>query len=179
MSEKVLCGNHGDHLITLGMINMFGISLLNNLYASANFLRTHWQRLLSAIDVVAADIEVVLGPPPPEARPYRECVIRQYKRGLALLEQEEDAAQPQKRRRVSVIDKNLREYFSVYNGPLWKQRTHYCLGPECCKLGKFTTVTRARNALRRTVCRSMPVQPVHNKWTKHSQCIILLYYHNL
>ena len=134
------------------LVNFFGLNLLNNLYASANFLRTHWKRLSFAIDKIAEDIEVVLERPPSDAAAYHEVFRKQYRRAHALLEWEEDASDPKRQRRGSIMDVDLKEYMSVYNGHWWlKKRKHYCAGALCCADGKATTVERAKKCLKRLV----------------------------
>ncbi len=50
---------------------------------------------------------------------------------------------------------------------------HYCSGPACCA-DKSQTRLRLVGALRKTIYKTQPVMPCHNKWSKLGPCCDVL-----
>ena len=89
LTLKLRCGNHSEHLITISIIQIFGLDYLANLFATTKFFNVngHFLRLLQSparfVEKPGA-VVVIQGDPPEECTQYIQHAMQYLRRCWAM-----------------------------------------------------------------------------------------------
>ena len=168
--DTMYCCSHQNHLIHGSLFGaVFGLSLLNDVYACALFFRMgcHFMRFTTSVSAylaVGSNICILRGAPPE----VDQMLVQELKDYLKVNLGAEVKATKAGSPGGSVVWQAVEQYFDVFNAGLHRNDgvlVHYCRGPLCCR-SPAETKDKMRTAILQFPFRSMPVIPSTGKWTK-------------
>ena len=188
--EALLCSNHAQHLVTLGVLSLLSISDTNTLLGASKFLNGngHWARLNGSVHRVVCQKTIVTyiddaedddGESNGEEYAMELChlILRNERCDVDQDDFYEGLTENGKGSRhvQHTLFIMLQEMMAVYNTKWWGTGAgwgHRCRRDGSCCAGSSdaerlkTTHDRAARAIKQVILRKKPGQVSTNKWTK-------------
>lgn len=182
MMEFCLCGNHQQHLVSLGVLNVLALEITNTTILSGYFLsfNGHWSRLVACTsEVVNRKLKISYDAPPEGAEDYRTEIAQFLLRNERMDIDPDDDDDTQNRRHIQhQLFEALESFMAIFNGEWWRHGdgswVHFCRRDGAC-CGKFGDSDEARaeiakdkavRSIRQVLFRRRPGKAAANKWTK-------------
>ena len=171
----LICCNHGNHLGEVAVVTVAGQrsagvdgrSILNDVYASALFLRMHGHMLRLMVSLRGALKKMLLirhGPPPECAQEYNACI-----RSMLHAEHDFTSGASSKKRLDALLDR----FFSCFNGRHWVQGVVEVYDNNA-QLDSEQWLSSATDAALGVLLSRLPPVPSSGKWEKLTPCIFFI-----